>query len=451
MSAESEVQASHRWLVDLQRTIYILVATLLTLFAAGVRAHEIPENVRVTMYVSKSPEQLELLLRVPLVAMRDIKFAQRGPGYLDVTAAADQLDDAVSLWLAGNIEFDQDGSALPPPRLKTARLALPSDLSFTTLDSARASFSAPPLPADTEIYWEQALLDVHLSVDLVSAGGEIFLTPSLARLGLRTVLDIRYLEEPAPQRQMILVGDPGRVALVPAAWSVLRNFAVAGFEHVLAGIDHLLFLAVVLLPIRRLWSLVWIVTAFTLAHSLTLSAAALNMVSAGSWFIPAVEVLVAASIVYMAAENILLPNTQRRWLIAYGFGLIHGFAFSFALRDQMQFAGDYLPVALLAFNLGIEAGQLLVVVIAGLLLTGLLRVLPEKPTVIVLSAFVAHSGLHWLSERFEILQQYAFSWPQWNTATMLLASRWLMLILIAAGLAWLVRLAAQRISPAADR
>jgi hypothetical protein len=431
--------------------VQALLVALLVILAGVAPAHEIPENVRVTMYVSKAPQQLELLLRVPLAAMRDIKFAQRGPGYLDFAAASDQLDDAVSLWLTGNLQFDQDGEVLPPPQLRAARLALPSDLSFAGIESARESFNAPPLPPNTELYWEQALLDVHLTLDVDSAGGEIFLTPTLARLGLRTVLDIRYLEPPQPLRQMVVVGDPGRLALVPAAGSVFRSFARAGFEHVLAGIDHLLFLAALLLPVRRLRPLVLIVTAFTLAHSLTLTAAVLDMVSVAAWFIPAVELLVAASIVYLALENILLPATRRRWLIAYGFGLVHGFAFSFALREQLQFAGDYLPVALLAFNLGIEAGQLLVVVVALLLLTGLLRLLPEKPTIIVLSALIAHSGLHWLSDRFEILQQYAFSWPQWNAATMLLVSRWLTLIVIAAGVAWLAQLAVQRFAPAEGR
>jgi hypothetical protein len=258
------------------------------------------------------------------------------------------------------------------------------------------------------------------------------------------VLDIRYLDPPQPQRQMIVVGDPGRLALVPGAGSVLRNFVRAGFEHVLAGVDHLLFLAVLLLPVRRLRPMVVIVTAFTLAHSLTLSAAVLDLVAAAAWFIPAVEMLVAASIIYMALENILRPEVHRRWLIAYAFGLVHGFAFSFALREQLQFAGDYLPVALFAFNLGIELGQLLVVVVALLLLTWVLRALPERPVVIVLSALIAHSGLHWLSERFELLAQYAVSWPPLNAATMLATTRWLTLLVVAVALAWLAQLVVRR-------
>lgn len=419
---------------------------VLMMFASAVSAHEIPESIRVTMYVSKAPQQLEVLMRVPLGAMRDIRFAQRGPGYLDFAAVSDQLDDAVSLWLAGNVKFDQDGEPLPAAQLRAARLALPSDVSFASIETARAAVLAPPLPSDTELYWEQALLDVQLTVDLNDTGGEIFVTPTLARLGLRTALDIRYIDSPEQQqRRMVVVGDPGRLALVPSAGSVLRSFTRAGFIHVLAGVDHLLFLGALLLPIRRLRPLVLIVTAFTLAHSLTLSAAVLDLVTAAAWFIPAVELLVAASIVYMALENILTPSAPRRWLIAYAFGLIHGFAFSFSLREQLQFAGDYLPVALLAFNLGIELGQLLVVGLALLLLAALLRLLPEKPTVIVLSALIAHSGLHWLSERFEILQQYAFNWPQWNAATMLLASRWLMLIVVAVGVVWLARRAGRAV------
>jgi hypothetical protein len=170
-----------------------------------------------------------------------------------------------------------------------------------------------------------------------------------------------------------------------------------------------------------------------------LSAAVFNLVPGALWFVPVVELLVAASIVFMAFENIILPGLDRRWLIAYGFGLIHGFAFSFSLGETLQFAGVHIPAALLAFNLGIEAAQLLVLLLALLVLRWLLRFLPEKPTVIVLSALIAHSGWHWLTERFAILQQYHFSWPVFDAALLALATRWLILVLVAIFIIWLAR------------
>ena len=133
---------------------------------------------------------------------------------------------------------------------------------------------------------------------------------------------------------------------------------VEGFWHILDGTDHLLFLACLVIPVRRLRPLIIIVTAFTVAHSITLFASAFGFAPDALWFPPLIETLIAATIVLMALENIVGINPERRWIYAFGFGLIHGFGFSFALREQLQFAGDHLVTSLLGFNLGVEIGQL---------------------------------------------------------------------------------------------
>ena len=130
-----------------------------------------------------------------------------------------------------------------------------------------------------------------------------------------------------------------------------------------------------MLPFRRIgWPLVAVITSFTVAHSITLIAAARGMVPSGAWFGPLVEVLIAASILYMALENIVRPNLRWRWLAAGVFGLVHGFGFSFLLQEQLQLAGDHLLLSLLAFNIGIELGQLVFIGVA----IPLLYLLTEK-------------------------------------------------------------------------
>ena len=120
-----------------------------------------------------------------------------------------------------------------------------------------------------------------------------------------------------------------------------------------------------MIPFRRFGALVLIVTAFTVAHSITLIAAASGLAPDALWFSPLVETLIAASILYMALENIAgATSVQRRWIIAFAFGLVHGFGFSFALRETLQFAGSHLVTSLLAFNVGVELGQLLVLAAA---------------------------------------------------------------------------------------
>src|SRR6185369_5176239 len=111
------------------------------------------------------------------------------------------------------------------------------------------------------------------------------------------------------------------------------RFVVLGFEHILEGTDHLLFILCLVIPFRRLRTLVLIVTAFTVAHSMTLIAAAFGYAPGALWFAPLIETLIAASIVYMALENIVGSKVGRRWIIAFAFGLVHGFGFSFVLKD----------------------------------------------------------------------------------------------------------------------
>jgi hypothetical protein len=181
-----------------------------------------------------------------------------------------------------------------------------------------------------------------------------------------------------------------------------------------------------------------VVTAFTVAHSMTLIASAYNLAPDALWFPPLIEVLIAASIVYMALENIVKPGGARhRWMIAFGFGLVHGFGFSFALRQTLQFAGSHLLTSLLSFNIGVELGQLLALLIAIPLLDLLFRfVVAERMGTIILSAFVAHTGWHWMLERWAALAQYRFYAPAWDGLFWAAVLRWAALILGGAGLMW---------------
>jgi hypothetical protein len=210
----------------------------------------------------------------------------------------------------------------------------------------------------------------------------------------------------------------------------------SGFIHILSGIDHLLFLLCLVIPFRRLWPLVAIVTAFTIAHSITLAAAALGFGPDALWFPPLIETLIAGSILYMALENIVGVRLGRRWILAFAFGLVHGFAFAFELRQTLQFAGDHVAAALFAFNVGVELGQLLVLLLLVPALSLLFRFAPERIATIIASAFIAHTAWHWLLERGETLSR--FPWRAPDAATLASLTRWLMLIVAVAGLAWLV-------------
>jgi len=220
---------------------------------------------------------------------------------------------------------------------------------------------------------------------------------------------------------------------------VFARFVRDGFAHVLDGKDHLLFVLVLVIPLLVVRPLVVVVTAFTLAHSLTLGAAALELVPAAAWFPSLVEVLIAASIVYMALENVIRPTLRRRWLEAFAFGLVHGFGFSFALREMLPMAGDHQLVSLAGFNVGIELGQLLVLVLAVPALRLFMRLVPGRAPGIVLSALIAHTAWHWMMARWDTFAAYDVTLPALDAAFAVTVMRWLMLALIAVFVVWLVR------------
>jgi HupE / UreJ protein len=186
--------------------------------------------------------------------------------------------------------------------------------------------------------------------------------------------------------------------------------------------------------------------AFTVAHSLTLGAAVLGWSPRAGWFPPLIEVLIAASIVWLAIENIVLPadRVSARWPVAFGFGLVHGFGFALALSDTLQFAGGHLVSALASFNIGVELGQLAALGVALPALWLVHRYAGagrERLITIVGSAIIAHSAWHWLSERFTELASHRsrLGWPTFDGTLALAALRGALLLTVAIAVALAMR------------
>ena len=423
-----------------RRVSAALTCLLLATLSCGASAHEIPSDVKLQAFVRPDGQRLQLLVRVPLAAMREVDIPKRGPGYLDLARADAALRNAANLWIADNVDLYEGDTRLAYPRVVDARVSLPSDKSFASFAEARAHVAGPRLPEKMELFWNQALLDVLFEYPVQSDGAAFSIHPRLDRLGLRVTTALRFLPPGGAERAYEFHGDPGRVALDPRWHQAALRFIESGFLHILEGVDHLLFLLCLVIPFRRFGPLVLIVTSFTLAHSITLIAAAYGLGPDALWFAPLIETLIAVSIVYMAIENIVGSNVRRRWIITFAFGLVHGFAFSFALRQQLQFAGDHLLTSLLSFNIGVELGQLLVLVVLIPLLGLLFRyVLAERIGIIILSVLIGHTGWHWILERAERLSQ--FPWPALDAATLASAMRWLMAALLLAGAVWAVNAA----------
>jgi hypothetical protein len=422
----------------MRRVTVSLMAALIALVPLRAATHDIPTDVRVSAFVKPDGQRLSLLIRVPLKAMREVDYPRRGAGLLDLARADAALRNAAALWIADNVELYENETRLGPPRLVDARVSLESDKSFASYDEALAHVTGPRLPNNMELFWEQGLLDVLFEYPIGSDRSDFSIRPRLERLGLRTQVVLRFLPPAGVVRAFDLHGDPGLVRLDPRWHQAAWRFVESGFLHILEGTDHLLFLLCLVIPFRRLGQLALIVTAFTVAHSITLIASAYDLGPDALWFPPLIETLIAISILYMAIENVLGTNLGRRWMITFGFGLVHGFAFSFALRETLQFAGSHLLTSLLSFNLGVELGQLLVLVVLVPVLENLFRfVVAERLGIIILSLLVGHTAWHWMTERADRLSQ--FPWPVLDASQLAAAIRWLMLLLVLAGLAWVIR------------
>ena len=213
---------------------------------------------------------------------------------------------------------------------------------------------------------------------------------------------VNVYERDAVALQAILGGDRQQAEFYAGTrqgtLAVIRRFAASGVHHILIGPDHLLFLVGLLLLGGSFRRLVLVVSAFTLAHSITLSLAVLNVVTPPPWL---VEPAIALSIVYVGADNLTVRDGRdvRAW-IAFAFGLIHGFGFANVLRE-MDLPARALGWSLLSFNLGVEAGQLLVVAAVASALAAL-RARSERAgrrLAVAGSIVVIAAGAFWFIER----------------------------------------------------
>ena len=402
-------------------------------------AHDIPTSVRLFVFIKPAGQNLRVVIRAPLEAMRDVNFPLLGPGYLDIAHSTPLLKDAARVWLAGDLHLYENDRPLGDANIVAARVSLPSDRSFTTFDSAVAHATSAPMDTATQLPWKQAMLDVVLDYRIASGSSRFSIDPGLARLAVHTTTVLRFLPVTGGERDFEYLGDPGFVRLDPRWTQAALSFVKLGFEHILTGIDHLLFLLCLVIPFRRIRPLVAIVTAFTVAHSITLIASAAGFAPDALWFPPLIEVLIAASIVYMALENIIGAKLERRWLVAFGFGLVHGFGFSFALRESLQFAGSHLATSLVSFNIGVELGQLAVLAVAVPALNWVFsHAVQERIGTIILSAFVAHTAWHWMLDRGAVLARYHVELPEMTPALAASALRGLMFLVFIIAAAWAV-------------
>jgi hypothetical protein len=264
---------------------------------------------------------LEVALRVPLTA----DAAAVAPARLDAAA------EAISAYLLEHVRLRNSAGGTCAGALESLRASGEHVL-------AQMRWRCPPLTG-TLVYRATLFHEVDPAArHMLTVGGDL-------------------------RRMAVLSTSTPEAALVPTRAQVLEvlwHYLAAGVEHIVTGAEHIAFIVALILWGRRVWPLVGVVTAFTLAHSITLTLAVLDVVALPTAL---AEALVALSIVYVAAENFWVRDLRRRWRVAALFGLVHGFGFASVLRDY-GLPRDALLAALAGFNAGVEVGQIAVVVAA---------------------------------------------------------------------------------------
>jgi hypothetical protein len=388
--------------------IVLGVLLLRTMHTATVTAHDIPRQSYINGFVKVEPDQLELIVRVPLLLLGTMSFPSNAQRELDLSAAGEATERSLAA-ISSELLVSEDGAILKPTAA-AGRISLPSDDSFADFETAIEHIAAPIAP-DTTIYADQGFFDARFVYTIHSPDANFQIRSSfLPGLGESLRLIISYMPIDGAPRLYELTAQSGWVALDPRWHQAALTFVRIGFEHLLFGLDHLLFLFCLIIPFRDLRSLIPVVTAFTIGHSFTLIAAVYGVLPAGDWFIPLVEMFLAGSIVFMAIENIVSQNPRRRWLVAGAFGLVHGFGFASSMASEFQFAGNHLLLSLLSFNIGIELGQIVVLFAAVPVLSLVFKyVIPGRLGVVILSSLLAFVGWSWTVERFSALS--SVDWP----------------------------------------
>ncbi len=204
-----------------------------------------------------------------------------------------------------------------------------------------------------QYHWAQPIEQLQLHYDLFVPG-------------VNTARCLAQVFRSGRVENLVLTPTSKNAALINAPiQQQIRSFIGLGIEHIWTGYDHILFLISLLMLGGRLGYLLKVVTAFSLSHSVTLSLAALNIISVPSRW---VEIAIAISIAYIAAENLWCKQAQARWQLAFGFGLIHGLGFSSALQE-LELPRNNLVTSLASFSVGIELGQFAIVLIIYFALT----------------------------------------------------------------------------------
>lgn len=334
--------------------------------------------------------------------------------YIDVKQLKNSTDGLALLAMQG-LELSVDGEIVDPKVEHVNLYQVGTQPNFATLDDARKSFQDKQSfdAFEQDVYVGDTTVDVLLRY---TTQGAVYkyaissnLNPGLPDQDETANLVLDYSPGGVQVfRARGLLHEP--VIVTGSVFDAVVTFIKEGVKHILEGLDHVLFVICLVLGAMRFGPLLWRVTGFTIGHSITLSLGFFGFVPTGAWFVPAVETGIALSIIYVAFVAVapdLKPDFKQKkneWTVVAVTGLIgllHGLGFSFVLQHILQVTSPNIWQSLLAFNLGVEIGQVLIV-IASFSIFYLISLLGARATKInryIVAGVCASIALYWVIER----------------------------------------------------
>jgi uncharacterized membrane protein len=371
----------------------------------------IPEVVNVKVFVRLENGLLDLLVRVPLAAVKDIQFPTRGEaGYLDLEALASMLPGAADHWIAGGFDVFDNGQPVSRPEVDQPRIALISDQSFDSYQSAIDHLGAPPVGATENLFLDQVWFDMRLRYRRPSERPAIAIDPKVAGWGVRVSTDLKIVDAGGQVRSLTFEGNPGRIYLAPRWPDAGRQFMGRGTRFVRSTAPLLLFLFCLVLPFRRYRPAIPPVVAFVSTVLIGLLASTLGLTVETVWFPPLLAALEVVAILLVAFANIADQVTpHRRTVFACCAGLIFGSSTALALEPTLQFGGSHPLVSVLAFCAGAAATLVAAAAIMIPVMSYLFsRARTERIERIIVSALAADTAWGWLTERWSQLAKIPF-------------------------------------------
>ena len=373
----------------LRKILGLLLAACLLLGAASASAHFLLNlNVRI-FHVEHVKDGLRVYLRTPMPYLVADKIGATGADGLP--AAAPFTTNALE---GGQVVHfvDQSQVALDPlglgqiaeagTRIEVGGARVKGDVKavvlhhvggepgFATLAEARDVITNPSsLPKTPPSFVGDVIVDVVIAYKIGSAPSRYLISseldPGLPDQQTTANLVLDYAPgEPLVFRSRGLMADPIEVSRSRLA--AFATFVWEGVRHILEGIDHVLFVACLVIGAPSLRDLMWRVTGFTVGHSVTLSLGFFGFVPSGAWFVPSVETGIALSIIYaallaMRSSSRTAEANRTVFMVTVLIGVLHGLGFSFVLKEILQITSPNIWQSLLAFNVGVEVGQIAIV------------------------------------------------------------------------------------------